>query len=100
MARVPAITLPTDKTLTLVKMIKDIITQTPAPSLSTIRRVPPTAPRVQTARMHALRVRRFQQGRRPNHAPPPYSQGRPRNINPASPTYDDYDDVFYNNGEQ
>ena len=49
MACVPAITLPIDKTPTLVKMIKDIITQTPVPSLSTTRRAPPTAPRAQTA---------------------------------------------------
>ena len=57
MACIPPITLPTNKTPTLVKMIKNIITQTPAPSLSTTQCVPPTTSRAQTARMHASRVR-------------------------------------------
>ena len=100
MACIPPITLPTNKVSILVKMIKDIITQTPAPSLSTTQRALPTTPRAQTTQMHASRVRQFQCRRRPNNTPPPYSQGRPRNINPTSLTYDYYVDVFDNNGEQ
>ena len=50
--------------------------------------------------MHASRIRWFQRRRHPNNTPPPYSQGRPRDINPASPTYDYYNNIFNNNGEQ
>ena len=87
MARIPPLTLPTNKMPTLVKMIKDIITQMPASSLSTTRHAPPTVPRAQVAQIYASRIRRFQHGRRPNNAPPPYSQRGPRNFNPTSPTY-------------